>query len=196
MGTECARAMKRIRNAAIGDTRRLECSKTYARKHYIGRRKESREDDDELVGVAGLGKDEAPADPRLQQAIERAVDKVEPRLKQAGGYPGSYRAVIGQALRYADQLAAAMPGRWKWTYALHARPLRAYPVRFAAPIQGTLCLSRAMQEYMRRPDAGTADIYALIGMRRNEKHTFAWRAKATCCVATWRSRPSRFPITP
>ena len=130
------------------------------------------------LGLLGLGKDDTPADPRLQQAIERAVEKVEPRLKQAGGYPGSYRAAIGQALRYADQLAAAMPGpvemdRTHFMLDPFVHTLFGSP----QPIQGTLCLSRAMQEYMRRPDAGTGDIYALMGMRRNEKHTFGMESE-------------------
>lgn len=121
----------------------------------------------------GLGKGDSSEDPRLQQAIERAVDKVEPRLKQAGGYPGRYRSVLGQALCYADQLAAAIPGPVEMDREHFMRDPFVHTL-FGShhPIQHTLCLSRAMQEYLRRADAGTGDIHALMGMRRMEKRTF------------------------
>jgi len=82
------------------------------------------------------------------------------------------------ALRYADQLAAAMPGpvemdRTHFMLDPFVHTLFGSP----QPIQGTLCLSRAMQEYMRRPDAGMGDIYALMGMRRNEKRTFGMESE-------------------
>jgi len=126
-----------------------------------------------LLDWLGVGGGDSSDDPRLQQAIERAVDKVEPRLKQAGGYPGRYRAAIGQALRYADQLAAAIPGPVELDREHFSRDPFVHAL-FGShhPIQHTLCLSRAMQEYLRRPDAGTGDIHALMGMRRNEKPSF------------------------
>lgn len=121
----------------------------------------------------GLGKRKSSNDPRLQEAIERAVYLVEPRLKQSGGYPGRYRAVLGRALRYADQLAAAFPGPVELDREHFVRDPFVHAVFGSQDaIQHTLCLSRAMREYQLRPDAGTGDIYALMGMRRNEKRVF------------------------
>jgi len=126
----------------------------------------------------GLGKRKSSNDPRFQEAIERAVYLVEPLLKQSSGYPGRYRAVLGRTLRYADQLAAAFPGPVELDHEHFARDPFVHALFGSQDIlQHSLSLSRAMQEYRRRPDAGSGDIYALMGMRRNEKHTFGMEAE-------------------
>lgn len=126
----------------------------------------------------GLGKADATNDPRIQEAIERAVYLVEPRLKQSGGYPGRYRAALGQALRYADQLAAAIPGGVELDREHFVRdPFIHALFGSQDAIQQTLCLSRALREYQLRHGDDTGDIHALMGMRRNEKRTFGMEAE-------------------
>jgi hypothetical protein len=126
----------------------------------------------------GLGNGDSTDDPRLMQAIERAISLVEPRLKQAGGYPGRYRAVIGLALRYADQLAATIPGPVDLDREHYVRDPFVHAL-FASQdeIRRTLSLSLAMREYQQRPDAATDEIHALMGMRRNEKNCFGMEAE-------------------
>lgn len=124
------------------------------------------------LDLLGLGNGAASEDPRLPQAIERAVERVEPRLKQVGGYPGRYRAAIALALRYSDQLAGAIPGPLELDPEHFFRdPLVQAVFTSHEDIQHMLLCSRAMRKYQRSPDAGP-DIHALMGMRRTEKKVF------------------------
>lgn len=112
----------------------------------------------------------AADDPLLPPAIERAVEHVEPRLKQAGGYPGRYREAVARTLAYARELAAQVPGPVDLSPEDYTRnPL--VRVLFAAPedIQHALCWSTAMHTYAQRPEGVGSEIYALMGMRRLEK---------------------------
>ena len=119
-----------------------------------------------LLGLA------PPDDPRLSEAIERAVDRVEPRLKQASGYPGRYRSAIALALRYSDQLAGAIPGPLKLGPEHFNRdPLVRAVFSRQGDIHRMLLRSKTMREFHRGTDDGP-DIYALMGMRRSEKKIF------------------------
>lgn len=126
----------------------------------------------------GLGQRDAADDPRIQQAVERAVDRVEPLLRQTGGYPGRYRKVLGQALRYADQVAAQIPGpvqldREHYVREPFVRALLGSPDE----IQRSLCLSRSMQEYRQHVEVCGGEIYALMGMRRRQKNIFGMESE-------------------
>jgi len=107
--------------------------------------------------------------PDLAQAIERAVDLVEPRLKQAGGYPERYAGPVAHALAYARQLAAAVPGPVPISREAYASdPLVHALFASAEDVRTALCASQAMHEFRRdHPEAG--EVYALICMRRRAK---------------------------
>lgn len=107
--------------------------------------------------------------PELRPAIERAVNGVEPLLKQTSGYPESYQKSVATAWEYARSLAASVPGPVvlnRESYAKDAFVHALFPsVDF---VMDAFCTSRAMQDYYREfPD--TDELYALMGMRRVEK---------------------------
>ncbi|MFA6971047.1 MAG: hypothetical protein WC208_06540 [Gallionella sp.] len=107
--------------------------------------------------------------PELLPAIERAVNGVEPLLKQTSGYPESYQKSVATAWAYAHSLAENVPGPVvlnRESYAKDAFVHALFPsVDF---VTDAFCTSRAMQDYYRKfPD--TDELYALMGMRRVEK---------------------------
>ncbi len=125
-----------------------------------------------LKWLSRLGQARAPApgDPGLAQAIERAVYLVEPRLKQAGGYPRRYRASIARAWSHARGLAGQIPGPITLDREAFIRdPFVHALFGSAEDIQRVLCLSPAMQAYLGDPANDGDDIYALMSMRRNER---------------------------
>lgn len=114
-----------------------------------------------------------PADtPELLAAVERAVTRVEPRLKLEGGYPGRYREAVGHALAYCRALAARVPGPINVDRESFARdPLVHALFPSVQEVRAAMCVSQAMRDYRKAyPDAG--EVYALMGMRRNEKQVF------------------------
>ena len=128
-----------------------------------------------MSGLFGhlFGRQQAVDPPELLAAIERAVQQIEPRLRQAGGYPGRYREAVAHALAHSRDLAAAVPGPLDISTDSYLKDpyVRAL---FGSPedIQPTLCLSHAMHEYQcREPDLGE-ELYALMGVRRREKSAF------------------------
>lgn len=107
--------------------------------------------------------------PELLPAIERAVNLVEPLLKQTDTYYQSYRKPVATALEYARSLAASMPGPVtldRESYASNSYVHALFPsVDF---VNEAFCSSHALQNYHRQfPD--TEEFYALMGMRRVEK---------------------------
>lgn len=115
------------------------------------------------------GGQERPDDPELPAAIERAVDRVEPRLRQAGGYPERYRQPVAHALDYVRKLAAQVPGPVAINREAYASdPLVHALFASADDVRAALCVSQAMRDFRRdHPEAG--EVYALIGMRRGTK---------------------------
>jgi hypothetical protein len=105
----------------------------------------------------------------LLQAIEHAVSGVEPLLKHTSGYPERYREPVAKALEYAYALAADLPGPVlvdRESYAKDAFVHVLFPsVDF---VQQAFTTSRALQDYLREFPA-SGELYALMGMRRNEK---------------------------
>ncbi len=120
------------------------------------------------------GRRREASDPAPDAAVARAIDAIEPRLRFAGGYPQRYRAAVSHALGYVRRLAERVPGpvtinREAYVKDPFIRAIFASPDEF----QHALCLSRAMQAYVHEHGChlGTP-VYALLGMRRQEKGTF------------------------
>ena len=107
--------------------------------------------------------------PEFTHAIAWAVDRVDPVLKQMGGYPERYRKPVAHALEYAHALAARIPGPVSVTPESHsADPIvhTMFPLR--EDLHVAMDNSRAMQEFFQTyPDAH--EVYALICMRRKTK---------------------------
>ena len=114
------------------------------------------------------GRHEA-ADPRLLEWIGRAVDRVDPRLRQVGGFPAAYAKSVAHALDYAHRLADALPGPVlinRETFA--SDPLVHALFASAEDIQAALCASQAMRTFHgEHPEA--REVYAMICMRRGTK---------------------------
>lgn len=107
--------------------------------------------------------------PALLSAIDRAVNEVEPLLKQSRGYRGTYRPSVARALEYANSLAASVPGPVvvnRDTYASDAFVHALFPS--VDVVMEAFCASMAVRNYYRQfPD--TDELFALMGMRRVEK---------------------------
>lgn len=117
-----------------------------------------------------------PATPEselVREALERAVQRVEPRLRQVGDYPRRYLRPVARALEYVQDLAQAVPGPVEMSPELYGRDPLIHAL-FGSPeeMQHALCMSHAMHEYARRPGGPGTDAYALMGMRRREKTVF------------------------
>jgi hypothetical protein len=116
-----------------------------------------------------FGHDEQKDIPDLLPAIDRAISGVEPLLKQISSYPHSYRKPVAFALEYARSLAASLPGPVivsRESYAKDAFVHALFPAMDT--VSETLCSSMAVQDYRHNFPASN-EIYALMGMRRNEK---------------------------
>lgn len=108
--------------------------------------------------------------PALLAAIDRAVNQVEPLLKQNGRYRKIYRKPVISALEYANSLAASVPGPVainRQTFASDAFVHALFPS--VDVVKDSFCASKAVGNYYREfPE--TNEIYALMGMRRVEKN--------------------------
>jgi hypothetical protein len=117
-----------------------------------------------------LGSRPAP-DAATAQAIERAVEAVDPLLRTVSGYERKLAPVVGSALRYCEELAANVPGPIE----INPRAFSADPLVhaiFAAPgdIGEMLGKSRELREFIADPGQCQADeFFALLGMRQREK---------------------------
>lgn len=115
------------------------------------------------------GAGRAADSPDLAAAVARAVDLVEPRLRQISGFPDRYQHAAAHALAYARELAGRLPGPVHVSREAYASDPLVHAL-FATPaeIHTALCVSQSMRDYRRdHPDAG--DVYALICMRRGTK---------------------------
>lgn len=109
-------------------------------------------------------------EPDLDEAMERAAARVEPRLKQTRAWPKRYRKSISAALAQARRVAEAIPGPVDIDAAHFAHDPFVHAL-FASPadIRRALCSSKVMHDYV---DSGIAtEAYVLLSMRREEKRT-------------------------
>jgi len=108
--------------------------------------------------------------PGLLPAIERAINGVEPLIKQTRGYRGIYRKSVATALEYANSLAASVPGPVivnRETYAKDPFVHALFPS--VDTVMEAFCASMAVRDYYRKFPY-TGELYALMGMRRVEKN--------------------------
>ncbi|OGS85655.1 MAG: hypothetical protein A2061_05400 [Gallionellales bacterium GWA2_59_43] len=113
--------------------------------------------------------------PDLLPVIERAINGVEPLLKQTSGYPDDYRAPIQSALEYARALAARLPGPVEINRESYAGdPLVHALFPSIESVTDALSSSLALQNHLREFPAD-GEVYALMGMRRIEKAVVGMR---------------------
>lgn len=123
------------------------------------------------MGVFGrlFGREGRQDSPGLRPAIDRAIDSVEPLLRQAKGYPADYRKPVAAALEYAQSLAASVPGPVSVSRESYARDTLVHALFPDIDYVGeAIGSSVALRDYLRELHAGR-DLYALMGMRRFEK---------------------------
>lgn len=120
--------------------------------------------------VHWLGPPSAP-DAVTAQAIERAVEGVDPLLKTVSGYERKLAPSVRRALEYCEELAAGIPGPVE----INAGAFGSDPLvhaLFAGPdgIAEMLGKSRELREFLADPGQCPADeFFALLGMRQREK---------------------------
>lgn len=117
-----------------------------------------------------FGRGQAKDTPVLLAAIDRAVNQVEPLLKQSSRYRKIYRKGVITALEFANSLAASVPGPVainRQTFASDAFVHALFPS--VDVVKESFCASEAVGNYHREfPE--TNEIFALMGMRRVEKN--------------------------
>lgn len=113
--------------------------------------------------------------PDLMPSVERAINGVEPLLKQTGGYPDDYRAPIQSALEYAHALAYRLPGPVEINRESYAGdPLVHALFPSIESVTDALGNSLSLQNHMREFPAD-GEVYALMSMRRVEKSVAGMR---------------------
>jgi len=107
--------------------------------------------------------------PELILAIDRAISKVEPLLKQSGAYPSDYRKPVIAGLKYAHSLAMSVPGPLILDGDAYAQDRYVHAIFPSKDfIEEAFRSSLAMQNYLSKNSSGGC-VYALMGMRRHEK---------------------------
>ncbi len=107
-------------------------------------------------------------DPVVAAAVERAAYLVEPRLKQARGYPRDYRHAVAGALAQARRIAQTVPGPLELSPATHAGDPLVHAL-FASPehLREVLQSSEVLRDYA--ATAGRGEFHALLTLQRMEK---------------------------
>lgn len=113
----------------------------------------------------------APLDGRLRQAIDRAIEAVDPLLKTVSGHERDLAPAVGHALGYCETLAAEIPGPVDISaHAFSADPLVHAMFATAGDIADMLARSRELRQFLDAPARGDGDeLFGLLGMRRGEK---------------------------
>ena len=110
------------------------------------------------------------ADPLLDVAVERAVDRVQPHLKTLRAYPRRYRDTVLGILTRVGKLSAEVPGPVTLDAGHYIRDPFVHAL-FGSPEDiARLYATPAIFAYMTQHDGG--DLYALLSMRREEKPVF------------------------
>lgn len=106
--------------------------------------------------------------------LDRAVDLIDPRLKSFGNYPRAYIPAITAARDYARQLVTVLPESILLSPDRYAQdPLLHALFHDVAAIYSCVHESGEITCYAREQQlAEGAEVYALMGMRRNEKKVF------------------------
>ena len=124
-----------------------------------------------LSGIGHWLGSRPPPDKALQQAIDHAVEAVDPRLKAVSDYQRTLAPAVEHALSYCAQLAAAIPG----PVDIGPRAFSADPLvhaLFATPgdIADMLGQSREVRDFFAAAGNGEGDeFFALLGMRQRQK---------------------------
>lgn len=125
-----------------------------------------------LRGMVGRWLGAGPGvDRTLRQAIEHAVDTVDPLLRTVSGYERRLAGGVAGALAYGQQLAGKVPGPLAVDRGAFAADETIHAV-FAAPdaIGEMLGRSRALRDFLGSSGSGAGDrLFALLGVRRREK---------------------------
>lgn len=113
--------------------------------------------------------------PEAHPAVERAVNAVEPLLKQTGDYPEAFRAPVQAALEYAHELAMRVPGPVTISRESYASdPLVHALFPSLNSIVDAMDCSLPLHDHLQQFPAG-GEVYALMGMRRIEKAVVGMR---------------------
>lgn len=113
----------------------------------------------------------APLDDRLRQAIDRAIEAVDPLLKTVSGHERELAPAVGHALGYCETLAAEIPGPIDISaHAFSADPLVHALFATSGDIAEMLARSRELRQFLDDPARCDGDeFFGLLGMRRGEK---------------------------
>jgi hypothetical protein len=116
----------------------------------------------------------ATSDAETQRAIEKIIDRVDPRLRVVSGYQRKLAKAVREAIEYCDALVAAIPGPVEVDVKAFGKDPLVHAF-FAAPddIARMLGTSREVKKFIAAPENRGDEIYALIGMRRKEKTVLA-----------------------
>lgn len=108
--------------------------------------------------------------PDLMPAVEHAINRVEPLLKQIGSYPDAYFSPVSSALEYARTLANSLPGPLTINRESYAHdPLVHAFFPSVESVTEAMISSLPLQTLASQSPAG-GELYALMGMRRSEKN--------------------------
>lgn len=111
------------------------------------------------------------SDPELTTALDRAAGRVDPRLKQARGWPKRFSRPVGAALAQARRVAQAIPGPIELDAGRYSGdPLIRALFTSADDIHRHCRDSDALRDYAAGNDGDEA--YVLLSARREEKQTF------------------------
>jgi hypothetical protein len=122
-----------------------------------------------LRRLRNLWTSRARFDPALEETLAWALDQVEPRLKQIGGYPHRYAPALSHAMAYCRHLAGQVPGPVEINRQAFTQDSLVHAI-FGSPegIVQALAQSRTMREWRLACPSGQ-DVFALMGMRLREK---------------------------
>jgi hypothetical protein len=124
--------------------------------------------------LAGLGRWLGPRpslDATLREAIDQAIEAVDPRLKGVSDYQRRLAPAARHALAYCETLAAEIPGPVDvGRHAFSADPLVHALFATTDDIADMLGRSRELREFVSGPGyCGQDEFFGLLGMRRREK---------------------------
>jgi hypothetical protein len=124
-----------------------------------------------LSGISQLFGSRQPLDDALCQAIDRAVEAVDPRLKAVSDYRHRLAPATGHALRHCAAVAAGIPGPVEiGSRAFANDPLVHALFATSGDIADMLGKSREVREFFAAPaNAGRGEFFGLLGMRQRHK---------------------------